>query len=266
MEHVQVQGASVPALGLGTWRLTGPTCQQAVEDALAIGYRHIDTAQMYGNEAEVGAGIGAAGVDEHELFVTTKIDTSNHEPAAVSASVAESLDKLGLDAVDLLLIHQPEHLDILEETLSAMQQLVDEGRVRHLGVSNFSPGLLERAVRAADLFAIQVEYHPFRSQDEQLDAARQNDLLFQAYSPLARGGVVDDDEVVSAARSVDATPAQVALRWLIDQSAVAAIPKASSRAHLEENWGALDVELDEEARRRLDAASRRERDAAEVGS
>jgi 2,5-diketo-D-gluconate reductase B len=265
MEYVNIQGIRIPALGLGTWRLTGSQCRRTVEEALAIGYRHLDTAQMYRNEADVGAAIQAAGIDAGELFVTTKIDNGNHRPEAVRASTEESLDRLQLDAVDLLLVHQPVAVDILEDTLEAMQQLQQDGLVRHLGVSNFSVELLERALAAAPLLAIQIEYHPFRSQAGQLEAARRHDLLFQAYSPLARGGVAWDNDLEAIARDAGATAAQLSLRWLLEQPNVAVIPKASSRRHLVENWGALDVRLDDEARRRMNALTSRQEPAADVG-
>lgn len=259
-----MQGVDIPRLGLGTWRLTGATCQQVVEEAIEIGYRHIDTAQAYGNEADVGSGIAQAGAAE-ELFVTTKIAGGNHSPDAVRASTDESLEKLRIEAIDLLLIHQPTELDILEETLGAMQDLRAEGMVRHLGVSNFPVAELERALDAADLLAIQIEYHPFRRQDEQLAAARRHDLLFQAYSPLARGAADDDGALVDIARDAGATPAQVALRWLLDQDNVVPIPKASSREHLEENWSAQELQLGSDHRSRVDDLTRRERAAKEIG-
>jgi diketogulonate reductase-like aldo/keto reductase len=265
MVHVNIQDVRVPQLGLGTWRLTGSTCERAVAEALDIGYRHIDTAQMYGNEAQVGGGIAASAVDPRDLFVTTKLSSRSLTPEAVRSSTEESLRRLRLDAIDLLLIHHPARPDVVEDTLGAMQEVRNHGLVRHLGVSNFPVDLLERALRSAELFAIQVEYHPFRSQEEQLDAARRHDLLFQAYSPLARGGVPGHDAIEDVAREIGATAAQVALRWLIDQPNVVPIPKASSREHLEENWGALDVKLDDDARTRLDSLSHRERPAAEIG-
>lgn len=266
MEYVEVQGRAVPALGMGTWRLTGAACQRSIETGLGIGYRHIDTAQAYGNEAEVGAGIAASGVDPSELFVTTKLDSDNLEPDMVVKSTNESLEQLQLDAIDLLLIHQPSRLDILEQTLEAMQRVVTDGLVRSLGVSNFARNDLERALGAAELLAIQIEYHTLREQHEQLRAARRHGLLFQAYSPLARGGIIDDPEVKAVASDVGATPAQVALRWLMNHPFVAAIPKATSAEHLEDNWGALDITLDDHALARLDAASTYNREAADVGT
>jgi diketogulonate reductase-like aldo/keto reductase len=265
MEYVRVQGVEIPALGLGTWRLTGSRCRQAVEEALAIGYRHLDTAQMYGNEHEVGAAITASSLRADELFLTTKIANENHAPDAVRASTEASLRNLGVEAIDLLLIHQPVDLDILETTLEAMAALQDEGLVHHLGVSNFSVELLERSLRAVNLLAIQIEYHPLRSQHDQLEAAQHHDLLLQAYSPLARSAVVANEDIGDIARRVGATPTQVTLRWLMNQPNVAAIPKASSHQHLIDNWGALRVELDDQALRRLDALTRQEREAAEVG-
>lgn len=257
MAQLTIQGVPVSPLGLGTWQLTGRTCEHAVAEAIGIGYRHIDTAQMYGNEAEVGAGIAASGIDPAELFVTTKLWSNSLTPDAVRCSTEESLRQLRLDAVDLLLIHHPFRPDILEDTLGAMRELRDDGLVRHLGVSNFSIDLLERALGSTELLAIQIEYHPFRRQDDQLAAARRHDLLFQAYSPLARGGATGTEVIEEVARHLGATAPQVVLRWLIDQHNVVPIPKASSRAHLEENWGALDVKLDDDARARLDSLTRR---------
>ena len=265
MVDVTVQGEAVPALGLGTWRLTGSGCQRAVEAALEIGYRHLDTAQMYGNEAEVGAGIRRAAVPAEQLFVSTKLANDNHEPGAVRSSVEASLQGLQLDVVDLLLVHHPVATELLEDTLGAMQALVDDGLVRRLGVSNFSVELLEKARRTSDLFAVQVEYHALRTQEDQLSAAREAGLLFQAYSPLARGAVAHDEVLRAIASDVGATPAQIALRWLLDQPNVAAIPKASSRQHLQENWEALDVSLDDDARRRLAGSAERRLEAADVG-
>ncbi len=248
-----VQGVRVPALGLGTWQLEGRACQEAVETALAIGYRHLDTAQLYGNEAAVGAGIAASGLDPAELFVTTKIASGEKTPAQVRASTEASLERLGLERVDLLLLHQPVADRPLAQALAEMAAMVAEGRVGGLGVSNFPLDLLEEAMAAVPLLAIQLEYHPMRAQDRQLAAARRHDLLFQAYSPLARGRAVDDAAVAGVAERLEATPAQVVLRWLLDQPPVAPIPKASSRRHLEENWAAQAVVLDDEARATLDA-------------
>ncbi|NLV14990.1 aldo/keto reductase [Haloarcula argentinensis] len=247
MDEIQIQGTSVPALGLGTWQLTGQTCRETVETALEMGYRHIDTAQAYGNERQVGLGIEAATVDRENVFLTTKLDGSNRDERSVRRSTRESLNKLGTDYLDLLLIHWPNTpwMASLSETLGAMNDLVEEGLVRHIGVSNFSPALLDEArdSSSAPIFTDQVQYHPYWDQRKLLDYCRIHDVLLTAYSPLARGGVLDDPALVQIGNKYGKSPAQVALRWLLQQDGVAAIPKASSREHLEANMAVFDFEL-----------------------
>jgi diketogulonate reductase-like aldo/keto reductase len=247
MDEIQVQGTSVPAIGLGTWQLTGPSCTETVETALEMGYRHVDTAQAYGNERQVGLGMEAAAVDREDVFLTTKLDGSNRDERSVRRSTRESLNKLGTDYLDLLLIHWPNTpwMASLSETLGAMNDLVEEGLVRHIGVSNFSPSLLDEArdISAAPILTDQVQYHPYWDQRKLLDYCRIHDVLLTAYSPLARGGVLDDPALVQVGNRYGKSPAQVALRWLLQQDGVAAIPKASSRDHLEANLAVFDFEL-----------------------
>jgi len=261
MDEIQVQGTSVPALGLGTWQLTGQTCRETVETALEMGYRHIDTAQAYGNERQVGLGIEAAAVDREDVFLTTKLDGSNRDERSVRRSTRESLNKLGTDYLDLLLIHWPNTpwMASLSETLGAMNDLVEEGLVRHIGVSNFSPSLLDKArdISADPILTDQVQYHPYWDQRKLLDYCRIHDVLLTAYSPLARGGVLDDPALVQVGNHYGKSPAQVALRWLVQQDGVAAIPKASSREHLEANLAVFDFEL-------TDAEMERIRDPSKV--
>lgn len=247
METIEVQGTSVPALGLGTWQLTGQTCTETVQTALEMGYRHVDTAQAYGNERQVGLGIEAADVDREDVFLVTKLDGSNRDARSVRQSTRESLHKLGTDFLDCLLIHWPNTpwMAPLSETIDAMNDLVDEGTVDHIGVSNFSPTRLDRARELSDapIFTDQVQYHPYWDQRKLLDYCRIHDVLLTAYSPLARGGVLDDPALVTVGNRYDKSPAQVALRWLIQQEGVAAIPKASSREHLAANMAIFDFEL-----------------------
>ncbi|MGB9954274.1 aldo/keto reductase [Haloarcula marismortui] len=255
MDDIQVQGTSVPALGLGTWQLTGQSCRETVETALEMGYRHIDTAQAYGNERQVGLGIEAAAVDREDVFLTTKLDGSNRDERSVRRSTRESLNKLGTDYLDLLLIHWPNTpwMAPLSETLGAMNDLVEEGLVRHIGVSNFSPSLLDEArdISTAPILTDQVQYHPYWDQRKLLDYCRIHDVLLTAYSPLARGGVLDDPALVQIGNRYGKSPAQVALRWLLQQDGVAAIPKASSRDHLEANLAVFDFELTDAERERI---------------
>ena len=261
MDDIQVQGTSVPALGLGTWQLTGQSCRETVETALEMGYRHIDTAQAYGNERQVGLGIDAAAVDREDVFLTTKLDGSNRDERSVRRSTRESLNKLGTDYLDLLLIHWPNTpwMASLSETLRAMNDLVEEGLVRHIGVSNFSPSLLDKArdISSAAIFTDQVQYHPYWDQRKLLDYCRIHDVLLTAYSPLARGGVLDDPALVQIGNKYGKSSAQVALRWLLQQDGVAAIPKASSCDHLEANMAVFDFEL-------TDAEMERIRDPSKV--
>jgi 2,5-diketo-D-gluconate reductase B len=246
MQFVEVQGERIPALGLGTWRLSGRKGRQAVEIALDLGYRHLDTAQAYGNEGDIGAALRSHVVDRGELWLTTKIDNQNHAANAVQRSTDASLDRLGAEYIDLLLIHWPVEFERLPETLEAMLRLRDQGKVRYLGVSNFSPTQMELALEQAPLLANQVEYHPFISQRQLLQACRKHDLTLTAYSPLARGRVLNDPTLKEVAERRHKTPAQVALRWLLDQDKVSVIPKASSREHLESNLAVFDFELNEE--------------------
>ncbi len=246
MIYQAIQGEEVPALGLGTWQLTGADCREAVRHALALGYRHVDTAQNYDNEAQVGQGLQDAGVDRDDVFLTTKVAPRNLAPGDVRRSTEQSLQRLQTDYVDLLLVHWPAGDFELEATLDAFVALQEEGKTRHVGVSNFSPDLLERALAHASLFCIQVEYHPFLSQQGLLGMARKHDLLFTAYSPLARGKVLDDELLQALADAHDKSPAQVALRWLVQQRNVAAIPKASRAEHRASNLDIFDFELSEE--------------------
>ncbi|WP_435143407.1 aldo/keto reductase [Halobaculum sp. P14] len=270
MEYLTVQGVEIPALGLGTWRMEGPECRRAVSDALDLGYRHIDTAQAYGNEAQVGDAIAERDVDRDELFVATKLDGDHRAYDDVVDGVEESLDRLGLDSVDLLYIHWPNDVavpgvdsvlpDWLElpdrikpdaasvstaETLDAMQALREEGKIDHIGVSNFGVDRLRAARKYADapILADQVQYHPYWDQSELLDYCQSEDVLLAAYSPLAQGGVLHDDRLARIGRKYGKSPAQVALRWLLQQEHVAAIPKATSHAHLEANLAVFDFEL-----------------------
>ncbi len=248
MEHFEGPTAHIPKLGLGTWQNTGRQCQRTVEDALDLGYRHIDTAQAYDNEEAVGAGIAASTVPRDEIFLTTKLWRSNLRPPAVKSSVRASLDRLGVDAVDLLLIHWPHPRVPVAETLTAMADLKTDGLVKHLGVSNFTASQLTDAIRIADepIVTNQVLYHPYKDQSRLLEVCRANDVALTAYSPLARGAVLDDDVLTRIGQHYTKSPAQVTLRWLHQQTGVIAIPKASSRDHLADNIAIDDFRLTED--------------------
>jgi len=256
LEHQNIKGVKVPSLGMGTYRLTGEDCAGAVSLALSMGYRHLDTAQMYGNEAEVGRGIGDSGVDRDEVFLTTKVWPSDFEHDKVVSKTRESLKKLRTEYVDLLLMHWPGDGVPLGETLGAMRELQEEDSVRHVGVSNFSASLVEEAAEHVDVFCNQVEYHVYRSQDALLDQARKMDHLLVAYRPLSRGGVEGDATLREIGRAHGKTAAQVALRWLVQQEKVSAIPKATSEKHLRANLDVFDFELSGVEMDRVAALSR----------
>lgn len=276
MLHQTIQGEDVPALGLGTYQLKGDTCREGVRHALDIGYRHVDTAEMYGNEEAVGQGLQDADVDRDAVFLTTKVWHTHLAPADVRTAAEASLRKLQTGYVDLLLIHWPNASVPLEATLDAFLDLQTEGKTRHIGVSNFPPALLRRALDHAPIFCNQVEYHPFLSQQPLLDVAREHDVLLTAYSPLAQGDVLRRDvsprralealqrngspsaRIVEAAKNLlgtgpsvlkslgeryDKSPAQITLRWLVQQDRVAAIPKAASAEHRAANFDVFDFEL-----------------------
>lgn len=255
-----IQGTSVPALGFGTWELVGDDTFPSVMAALELGYRHIDTAQVYGNEAEVGQALTASGLDRDEVFLTTKVWNDNLTPHGIPESTYESLSKLQTDHVDLLLVHWPVNLDQLEVNLEALTDMVEAGAARHIGLSNFTPELVTRALDSAPLFSLQAEHHAYLAQPRLLELCDEHDLLFTAYSPLARGELLEDPTVVAIADERDVTPAQVALRWVLDEGPrTAAIPKATSRERIEENLGALKIHLtegDREALTSLDRARR----------
>lgn len=253
MKFIEVKGARVPALGFGTWPLNGADCARAVREAIEVGYRHIDTAQNYGNEAEVGKGIAQSGIARAELWVTTKLSRGNLTAKEVARSTDESLTKLGLDHLDLLLIHWPSRTVPLAETLGAMTKLRDAGKTRFIGVSNFTTKLLDEATQDADIICDQVEYHPFLSQRAVLGAVKKHGLFLTAYSPVARGRVPNDKRLQTIGTKYGKTAAQVALRWLIEQDNVAAIPKAGSRAHMQANIDIFDFALAPEDRAAIDA-------------
>ena len=252
----------LPRLGFGTYEITDrDECVDAVTTALDVGYRHVDTAQMYDNEAYVGEAIAESDVDREDLFVATKLHPTNLSREDALKTGRRSVDDLGLDHVDLLYVHWPQNTYDPDETLSALDQLVDEGLVEHVGLSNFRTDQLDEARERLDapLFAHQVEMHPLLPQEELVSYAREHDHWLVAYSPLARGEVMEVDEMTEVAEKHDTTPAQVSLAWLLAKDNVAAIPKAATRDHIVANYAALDVELDGEDIEKIDGISREER-------
>jgi 2,5-diketo-D-gluconate reductase B len=248
-----VQGTEIPRLGYGTWQVTGKDATDGVRDALEIGYRHIDTARAYGNEAEVGAGLAASGVDRGEFFLTTKIWLDEYEPARLKAAAEDSLRQLRTDYLDLLLLHWPSADVPTERSLDAMRELQEQGRIRHAGVSNFPAKMLARALDVTPLLADQVEYHPFLAQDALLALAAERDLTLTAYSPLAHGKVVGHPELTAIGEQYGKSAGQVALRWLLDQPYVTTLPKASSHERRVENFQVFDFHLSDADRERIAA-------------
>jgi 2,5-diketo-D-gluconate reductase B len=246
-----IKGEKVPSLGLGTWRLSGKECIRTVERALAVGYRHIDTAQIYANEDEVGRAIRNSGVGREGVFLVTKVWTSSFSYDDVIRSTRESLKKLQTEYVDLLLMHWPNPSVSLAETLGAMRELQEKVSVKHVGVSNFPPSMVEEATEHATIFCNQVEYHPYTAQDEVLEQAKKMDYLLTAYSPVAKGRASKDATLKEIGEAHGKTPAQVALRWLVQQDKVAAIPKATSEDHLKSNLDIFDFDLSDEEMERI---------------
>ncbi len=252
----------MPRLGLGTWQNTdADQCAESVRTALELGYRHVDTAQAYGNEAAVGEGIAGADVDREDVFLATKVWIDQLSHADVVHSTRESLDDLGVEGVDLLYVHWPAGDYDPEETLRAFEQLYDDELIDRIGVSNFQPEQVEEAidVLGVPLFANQVECHPLLPQRELRSHAADHEYEIVAYSPLTRGAVFDDETVAAVADAHDASPAAVSLAWL-RETGVTAIPKATSAAHIEDNWSSLEIDLTDEDVERIDAIEERSRE------
>jgi diketogulonate reductase-like aldo/keto reductase len=255
---VDANGARIPAIGLGTWRLTGEGCAQAVRWALQAGYRHIDTAAMYGNEDAVGEGLRASGLDRNDVFVTTKVWYTDLAPGDLERSAEASLKRLGLDQVDLLLIHWPNPEIPLAGTIKALGNTRRRGLARHIGVSNFSAKLVEQAVALANepLAANQCEYHPYLNQDRIRAACTRHRLAFTSYCPLGKGDLTRDPVIRSIAQGHGKTPGQVVLRWHVQQPGTAAIPKSGNRERIAENFGIFDFALSQNEMRRISALAR----------
>jgi diketogulonate reductase-like aldo/keto reductase len=247
MQFIEANGAKIPAIGLGTWELRGRTCARLVEQALKLGYRHIDTAQVYENEREVGDGVRASGVKRDDVFVTTKVWTTHFAPNDLERSTKESLVRLRLPEVDLLLLHWPNPQVPLSETLGALAHAKKLGLTRHIGVSNFTVALIEQAVAECPepLVCDQVEYHPYLDQTKVREACAGHGLALVAYSPVAKGRIKGDETLNRIGRVHGKTAAQICLRWLVQQN-VSAIPRTSKLERLSENIDIFDFDLSDE--------------------
>jgi diketogulonate reductase-like aldo/keto reductase len=244
MHVVEAQGARIPLVGLGTWELRGRVCARVVEQALRLGYRHIDTAEMYDNEREVGEALRASGVARADVFVTTKIWPSHFAPLELERAAKASLARLRLAEIDLLLLHWPNPQISLSETLGALSKVKQAGLARHIGVSNFTVPLIAEAVRLArePLICNQIEMHPFLDQSRVTAACRAHGLAVVAYSPIARGGAKKDAVLARIGAAHHKSAAQVSLRFLVQQG-IAVIPRTSRIEHLSENSAIFDFEL-----------------------
>jgi 2,5-diketo-D-gluconate reductase B len=248
MECLQTQGISLPRLGLGTFRMQGDGCRAAVESALGLGYRHIDTAEMYGNEEAIGAAIAASRLPRGDLHVTTKVWNENLAPDAIRRAFDASLKKLRLDHIDLYLVHWPSRNMNLPAVFETLLKLKAEGRTRAIGVANFNVALLKTVVEEikAPIACNQVEYHVMLDQTKLRKYLAAKSIPLVAYCPLAQGNVASDATLMAIGRKHGASAAQVALKWLLDQDGVAAIPKASRAESQKANLDALHVGLDDE--------------------
>jgi diketogulonate reductase-like aldo/keto reductase len=241
MQAVEAKGFKIPIVGLGTWSVHDPA--RVVEQAIRVGYRHIDTAQMYGNEAEVGQGVRKSG-KRAEVTVVTKVQPHMLAPNDLERSVKESLAKLRTDVIDLLLIHWPNARVPLSETLGAMAKMKKEGYTRAIGVSNFTVALLEEATKVSPepVVCNQIECHPFLNQDKVIAACKAHGMATVAYSPIARGGASGNAVLERIAKAHGKTAAQVSLRYLVQQG-IAVIPRTSKLERLEENLALFDFKL-----------------------
>ena len=239
--------ANIPVLGLGTWQSTGQDCIDVVSQGLKMGYEHIDTAQAYSNEKEVGQGIKQSGIARDKFFLTTKIfpDDMKFEPEKLIAAAKRSLDNLDTDYVDLLLLHWPDDRVPLSETIPALCELQKQGLTRHIGVSNFNIANIIEAEKYADVPIVvnQFEFHPFIKQQTLQTFLNNHHILLEAYSPLARGDVFDNDIIKEIAERHSITPAQVSLAWILSDKHRIAIPKTANPEHLQGNLDAINVQL-----------------------
>ena len=255
MHTVKSGNVALPALGFGTWQLEGDTARRMVETALEVGYRHIDTAQIYKNEREVGAAIKASGVARGDIFLTTKVWVERFKGGDLQASVEESLERLGVDQVDLLLLHWPKPTPALDETIAALNDVQQRGWTRAIGLSNFPSAQFKQAaaLSAAPIATNQVEYHPYLTQKTVLETVRAAGASLTAWSPLAQGKIVGDPVIEAAAKAHGKTPGQVTLRWLIQQDGVVAIPRTQKAERARENFDIFDFELTQEEMAKISA-------------
>jgi 2,5-diketo-D-gluconate reductase B len=255
--RLHTHGVEIPAIGIGTSGM-GDVRAEHIATALKAGYRHIDTARKYGTEPAVGEGMRASGVPRRDIFVCTKVSHENLHTADFARSVDESLKALGVDYVDLLLVHWPEKNTPLAETMGALAKAKRQGLTRHIGVANFNIAMLDEAIRLCPepLVTLQAECHPYLDQSKVIAACRERGLVLTAYCPLARGRLNGDPVLAEIGRRVGKTFAQVALRWLMQQNIIAGIPRSSNAARIAENIEVFDFELSDDDMARISALAR----------
>ena len=265
MESRMIKGGAIPLVGYGTFPLSGDAARRGVGAALEHGYRHVDTAQMYGNEREVGEALTATGLNRAAYFVTTKVHPDNYAAHRFAGSVARSLDALGLDQVDLLLLHWPNPAFAMESVLEQLIEAQDNGKARFIGVSNFEPEDLDRAMdlTAGRIVNDQIEFHPLVDRSAEQNAASRHDICLTAYCPIARGAVADEPELLAIGKAHGKTAAQVALRWAVQQGVIV-VPKASSPAHIAANIDLFDFTLSDDEMNRVSALRARNRRLVQV--
>jgi 2,5-diketo-D-gluconate reductase B len=246
MQSVTANGATIPTIGLGTWQLNGSVGSRITEQALKLGYRHLDCALIYGNEKEIGEGLHASGVKREEVFITTKVPHTELAPSALERAVKQSLANLRVSDVNLLLIHWPNPQIPLAETLGAMCKMKREGYTRHIGISNFTVELIEQAVTLSSepIVTNQVEWHPYLDESKVKAACARHGIAVTAYCPIARGRAVGDEVLTPIGKKHGKTAGQVSLRWLVQQGAVV-IPRTSKVERLSENMAIFDFALTE---------------------
>jgi len=244
MKFIEAAGMHMPAIGLGTWELRGADCVRLTQEAVKIGYRHFDTAQSYENEAEVAEGLRASGLPRGETFITTKIWPANHAPADFARAVKESLVKMKLDHVDLLLLHWPSKEVPLADTVGALCKVKKEGGARHIGVSNFTVALLDDTMKhtSEPIACNQIEVHPYLDQSKVIAACKKHGVGVVAYSPVARGRLTDDGVLAAIGKRHGKSAAQVSLRFLV-QRGLGVVPRTSKVERLKENFAIFDFEL-----------------------
>jgi diketogulonate reductase-like aldo/keto reductase len=256
MLHVTPHEVRIPALGLGTFGLNGRVAERIVGHALAAGYRHVDTAQMYGNEAEVGAAIRHASVPRDQIWLTTKVWPDRFRADDLLRAADESVRRLGTEP-DLLLLHWPNPDVPLEETVGALNEARSRGHTRHIGISNFTTALIREAVAhsPAPLLVNQVEYHPYLDQSAVLGELERHGMTLIAYSPIGRGAVFRDRTLQRIGEAHGKNPGQVTLRWLLQQG-VAAIPRSAREAHVEANLAVFDFALSDDEMAEISSLAR----------